>query len=585
MTVLVIVPESDDAAFLLDWASALSEAEESLEVICLNQETEEHTAALVAEGLNGADLRIATIRSVMSAAPVPEILEACRRQKPRLLVTGGFRVTTTDGRLQTTLDLIRRVSCMAIAPMSGSTRPAKIKRLLTLISSEQLGVSTLRLSEMLSDRFGAATTVATVEDDSGSRARNAGEKAVQELLGDAGLDEHDYEIKVAVDALRHRGVLSCFDGHDAVICDLSTFKDVSPLRQALGEATTLVVKRAPPVRLRSVVDWLPRINPRDHAELLQDLRSGSEWSGDFSSMLALASGIASLGLMQNSPAVVIGSMLLAPLMTPMIGMGLALAQANIRMAKRCSRSIAYGLLLTLTVSFLLGMVTPSRETLAPEVLSRGEPNVLDLLIALLAAVAATIAMSRPNISGALAGVAIATALVPPLCAVGLSASHGSYTNAFGALLLFGTNLIAIIVASSLTFRGLGIQTGRAIRRHRRFATTMKVLLSVMLLLLAGPLSQRFLTQLERGRTQPGLLPVTRAVHRALTAHVDKDPDIDLTLLGRAGVSDSVVIYIAARRDVSQAYADELRSIVRAEMESPELVVYVVCLNGQWLSKQ
>ena len=94
------------------------------------------------------------------------------------------------------------------------------------------------------------------------------------------------------------------------------------------------------------------------------------------------------------------------------------------MARLCGKSIGLGFLLTLAVSYLIGITTPSGATLTEEVLARGGPNVLDLLIAVFAAAAATFAMARPNIAGAIAGVAIATALVPPVCAVGISLANG-----------------------------------------------------------------------------------------------------------------------------------------------------------------
>ena len=178
----------------------------------------------------------------------------------------------------------------------------------------------------------------------------------------------------------------CFDGHDLVITGRDGADQVLPLEQSMGSATVAIFKRLPPL-YRSLPEWLPRIHPGDHADLLQNLRQGSRWNGDFVVMLALASAIASFGLLQNSPAVVIGSMLLAPLMTPMIAAGLALAQGNARLGRLSAMSIGQGIVLTLAVSVLIGLLTPSRETLPPEILSRGEPNVLDLFIALLAAVA------------------------------------------------------------------------------------------------------------------------------------------------------------------------------------------------------
>ncbi len=224
----------------------------------------------------------------------------------------------------------------------------------------------------------------------------------------------------------------------------------------------------------ALAKWLPRINPTDHADLRISLRIGSAWSPDFVGMLGLASAIASLGLLQDSPAVVIGSLLLAPLMTPMIGIGLAFGQADKRLARNCGKSIELGFLLTLAVSYLIGIITPSGETLPGEVLARGGPNVLDLLIAVFAAAAATVAMARPNISGAIAGVAIATALVPPVCSIGISFAAGAWMNGFGAALLFFTNLVAIIVMSSFTFSLLGVTAERALPQNDERATYVEV---------------------------------------------------------------------------------------------------------------
>ena len=110
------------------------------------------------------------------------------------------------------------------------------------------------------------------------------------------------------DRLKHRGIIEIFEDQDLVVIGVDGASHVSPLQQSLGDATVAIVKRTPPLRLRSLADWLPRINPDDYADLIYDLRQGSSWGPDFIGMLGLASAIASLGLLQNSPAVVIGSM-------------------------------------------------------------------------------------------------------------------------------------------------------------------------------------------------------------------------------------------------------------------------------------
>ena len=522
------------------------------------------------------------------------MVELCRKAKPRLLITGFFSLGTVNGRPENSAELTRAVSCRAISPLFGKKRPADVRSILMIVSRGSHDLAALRLTDQLSRDFRAKVTLATIEDDSGSKAERAGEKAIHSLIHDSGLEADQFEIKVVVDAIRHRGIMHCCEGHDLVICGWDIAKDVRPLRQSLDATIALIVKRARPLRMNSLADWLPRINPSDHAELLQDLRQGSSWNADFVSMLALASAIATLGLLQNSPAVVIGSMLLAPMMTPMIGAGLAFAQVNVPLARQCGRSILFGFSLTLavsfSVSFLLVVLDLSRATLPPEVISRGSPNVMDLLIALFAAIAATIAMARPGIAGAIAGVAIATALVPPICALGISLSKLQLFNALGALLLFTTNLIAIIVASSFTFSVLGIVTGKVIKRNRRRVTWEKWGLVVLLLVLAVPLTYFLQSQKEMGRDQSAVYPVTRAVSEALHAHVElenkKNVDkgrVHITFMGRSSVERSVLIHISATYRIEPSYADELRRIVRKEMHAPELKVQVVCLNGQWLS--
>jgi uncharacterized hydrophobic protein (TIGR00271 family) len=300
-------------------------------------------------------------------------------------------------------------------------------------------------------------------------------------------------------------------------------------------------------------------------------------------MLGLASAIASLGLLQNSPAVVIGSMLLAPLMTPMIGLGLALGQANRQLAYHCGKSIGLGFLLTLAVSFLINIITPTGETLSGEVLARGGPNVLDLFIAVFAAGAATFAMARPNIVGAIAGVAIATALVPPVCSIGISLASAELLNALGAFVLFVTNLIAIIVVSSFIFSLLGITRMRVQRRVIRRAQFGRLGLVVLLFVIAGPLSKTLIDQLQEGKQVPAANPVTWAVRKALHDRVAQDEGVEIMSLGRPRAQKSVMIHIASQIDLPPSYADELRKIVREKMDEPELAVSVVAVRGLWRS--
>jgi uncharacterized hydrophobic protein (TIGR00271 family) len=152
----------------------------------------------------------------------------------------------------------------------------------------------------------------------------------------------------------------------------------------------------------------------------------------------------------------VGGMLLAPLMPRIGGAGLALVQGDVVLVKECARSITVGFCAALAVGLLLGLLTPIVR-LTPELAARGGPNLLDLGVAFISGLAGAYAMARPNLSAALPGVAIAAALVPPIATVGISLAIGEIANARGAVLLFGTNVVAIILGSALALYAVGLR--------------------------------------------------------------------------------------------------------------------------------
>ena len=171
---------------------------------------------------------------------------------------------------------------------------------------------------------------------------------------------------------------------------------------------------------------------------------------DFITLIALSTAIAALGLIQNSAAVVIGAMLVAPLMTPMLGAGLGLLQGNILLVREAITSIVLGFSISLGIGISFGFLTPGLVELT-ELQARCGPNILDLFIALFSGIAAAYALARPGLLGALPGVAIAAALVPPIATTGIALSIGAVVEAALAATLFGTNLVAIILSSAATF--------------------------------------------------------------------------------------------------------------------------------------
>jgi len=583
MSIIGFVPSPETAATVVAWVKGLADEGEETTFLCYETGFDGRTAQAVREVLAEKGDDVPTLVAIDDPMPVAAVLGHVRKGECRLLVTSPFSLPTVSEQAQTSDELIHSSPCQTFALLYGGKAPSQVKRILFVVTGEAHDLSALRLVDTLRQRQRANVTIGAVEDESGAKAGRAGESWIRALLHDAALDQESFEIKAVADRLKHRGIIKLSEDHDLVVIGVDAASRVRPLQQSLGDVTVAVVRRAPPLRLRSMVDWLPRINPADLADLRVNLRLGSVWGPDFIGMLGLASAVASLGLLQSSPAVVIGSMLLAPLMTPMIGLGLALGQADRRLMRLCGKAIGLGFLLTLAVSYLIGIITPSGATLPEEVLARGGPNVLDLLIAVFSAAAATFAMARPNIVGAIAGVAIATALVPPVCAMGISLANGDLLNAFGAAALFFTNLVAIIVTSSFVFSFLGVTSSRALPRHRRLTELGRLTLVVLLLVLAGPLSFTMFSQLEAGKSVPFAHPVTKAVASALLERVAQDEGVDITFLARPRAEHRVVIHIASHGELPPSYANELRKIVRDKMDNQELPVTVVAVRGLWRS--
>jgi len=198
---------------------------------------------------------------------------------------------------------------------------------------------------------------------------------------------------------------------------------------------------------------LPKLTLDERGRVVAEVISGATPSVDFFVLIILSSGIAMYGLLQNSGAVIIGAMLVAPLMSPIVSMAMSIVRGDIKHLGQGAQATAQGVLMAIFVGALLTFLSPIRQP-TNEIMSRVNPNLLDLGVAFLSGAAGGYAMSRKSIAAALPGVAIAAALVPPLAVVGYGFAVADLGIAFGALLLFTTNLIAIVLAAALIFLAL-----------------------------------------------------------------------------------------------------------------------------------
>lgn len=173
-------------------------------------------------------------------------------------------------------------------------------------------------------------------------------------------------------------------------------------------------------------------------------------------MILMSAGIAILGLLQSSPAVVIGAMLLSPLMSPIIGGGFALAVGDAKELKRCLITLAAGSIVAVLFTALIVFLSPI-QTVTSEIAARTRPNLFDLFIALFSALAGAYAMIRGK-EGTIVGVAIATALMPPLAVVGFGLATFNWPVFAGALMLFFTNFMTIGLSAAVMARLYGFHT-------------------------------------------------------------------------------------------------------------------------------
>lgn len=196
-----------------------------------------------------------------------------------------------------------------------------------------------------------------------------------------------------------------------------------------------------------------RQEKEDERETIESIRKGIEFKGTNLWVLIFATFIASLGLNTNSTAVIIGAMLISPLMGPIMGFGLGLAISDFELIKKAFRNFATATVFSVITSTLYFLISPISEAQS-ELLARTQPTVYDVMIAFFGGLAGIVASSTKSKGNVIPGVAIATALMPPLCTAGFGLASGNLYYFFGAFYLYFINTVFISLATYLVVRVL-----------------------------------------------------------------------------------------------------------------------------------
>ncbi|MBU5639014.1 TIGR00341 family protein [Geomonas sp. Red69] len=305
-----------------------------------------------------------------------------------------------------------------------------------------------------------------------------------------------------------------------------------------------------------------------HREVIKEVVASVDGSWVYYVMLILAGVIALLGLLLNSVAVVIGAMLISPLMGPIISASLSFTIGDLALVRRTFRTLGTSIALTVAVSALITFLSPLKEPTV-EILSRVRPNILDLFIAALSGGAGAVALcTKRNYLITSTGVAVATAVIPPLSVTGYGLGTWQPMLALGGFLLFFTNFVAIILSSDIIFFILGFRTSHVEAPQYSHRTRLAVITTV-LTLISVPLIYTLGSDVTRIKNE-------KRIERVLRSRLDRELASRLTgyrfrqegkdLLVMASVNTVRFLPKPAQKEIEKELTQGLRRPVRLELE-------------------
>ena len=404
----------------------------------------------------------------------------------------------------------RSIACSVGVVVPGAER--EDGELLVAADRGPHGRAAVNLAAALAADADRSLTGLYVEPDIGPDAEAVGRRILDRLLKGALDDEmlprvarqvviHNDPAKGIVETCRKKSFELLVLGADrpGAIGELRSNSVPRRVVRSRPDATLVALRDTLPLE-RRLSRWLlqqmqrriPQLARAERVDLVERIQSNCQWNFDFMLLILLSTLIAALGLLDNSPAVIIGAMLVAPLMTPLLGFGLAIAQGNTLLARLTIKATLLGFFTAFCVAYVIGLLFSDFHEATAEMASRDWPQMLDLLVAFVSGLAAAYASARPGLLAALPGVAIAAALLPPVATAGLATSIGHYDLALGALLLFAVNMVAIIFAAVVSLWVVGIRHVREttrVTRHLGRAVTVATIATALFLTFSPPLLQ------------------------------------------------------------------------------------------------
>ena len=310
-------------------------------------------------------------------------------------------------------------------------------------------------------------------------------------------------------------------------------------------------------------------------EVVDNIRKGVEFKGTNLWVLSFATFVASLGLNVNSTAVIIGAMLISPLMGPIMGMGLSVGINDFELLKRSLRNFGFMVLASIFTSTLYFFISPLSGAQS-ELLARTTPTTYDVLIAFFGGLAGIVAQSRKDrTSTVIPGVAIATALMPPLCTAGFGLATLQFKYFIGAFYLFFINTVFIAIATFIVVRFLHYSKKEFVDKNREMRVRRSILLIVLVTIIPSVVigyrivkRSLFENDVKRYVNTVFQFPKTKVIeHTGIYRPDNGESYVEIYLIGEP-ISDEMIEN--ARLQMPQYNLRDVRLVVRQSGETDNL---------------
>jgi uncharacterized hydrophobic protein (TIGR00271 family) len=519
------------------------------------------------------------------------ILDTAHEESVDLIMMGWLGQTRSVGAsMGPIIDAVARDAPCDVTVVKGH-KGVQMDKILVPTAGGPNAAKAARLAMLLSGGYGSQVTALYMQlGQATSEQMNENRRRIAQTL--AGLEfSRPPEQKVITADNVIEGIVEVAAGYDLVLLGASeealfdrfVFGSIPQQIAARVPKTVMMVREYSGLTefwirklIRGVFNLFPTLTIEEQWDVREEISQGAQPGVNYFVLIVLSCIIATLGLLLNSGAVVIGAMLVAPLMSPIFAFSLGLVLSDVRLLRLSVEAVFKGVALAVIIAAFIGVLSPFKE-LTGEIMARIQPTLLDLAVALASGMAGAYALARKDVSAALPGVAIAAALMPPLGVVGLGLALGDARVAGGASLLFVANIAAISLAGVIVFMLLGIRPQIREPEAQEQISRRLIGFIILLLVIAIPLGI-IMRDVIRDTAEE------RAVREILTQYVEAEEGRLVNLeLERRKADLLVVATVHATQPLSHETVEDLEALLSAHLDhlvQLEMIILPVIRAGE-----